>query len=311
MSIDDQLARALDAAAPDIDGTGMWEELQPRIRRARRRHRIQVGLGAGAVAAVMAVAAVGAIAASTEIRGNGPATGPLLGVTTTVPATTVETTTTTTEPGPSGSDVEGAIDTVAGWLQAFAAGDADAAWNLLSASSQQAIGRTAFDTVFVEMEEGFGSWQGADPEMGGIPIDIGSPPAVVVTISGTRTVEGIVEAGTSVFAAILEDGAWRIEWYLSDPGVVTAPRPESSAFFSPTGPVEWTGTGDGVNLLLLDGEPVSGLEEVPEGSGQARLTWVPPEPLPAGAHTFSFVTGHHGGPVTIVAVPVVVAATAG
>ncbi len=313
MSIDSQLERVLNAAAPPVDDTEVWEQLQPQIRRARRRHRVQLGLGAGAAAAAVAIVAVGVLGAPPATRESGPATGPVLEATTTVP-TTGDDATKTTEPETPGSvavPVDGALDAVDAWIQALAAGDADAAWDLLSISSQATNGRDGFDSAFTELEEGFGSWGNATPALSGEPIEIGRVPAVLVAISGTRTVEGMVEDAISVLPAVFEDGAWRVEWYLpAVDGFAPSPRPESSVPFSPTGPVEWTGTGDGVNLLLVDGEPVSGLEEVPEGGGQAHVTWVPPEPLPAGGHFLSFVAGRHRGPITVLTMPVFVAEAA-
>ncbi|MGD2052096.1 MAG: hypothetical protein PVI35_06440, partial [Acidimicrobiia bacterium] len=298
----DQLTRALDAAAPPVDDAGVWERLQPRVRRARRLHRIQLGLAT--TAAVAAVATAGVIAAAAiGPRDQGPITGTPADVTTTTTATT----TTTTAPKPADLPVDGAIDTVDGWLRAIASGDATAAWNLLSASSRDAVGRTAWDAIAAEMEEGFGSWYRADPTMRAIAVDIGAPPAAIVTLHGTRTVEGIVETSSTVFATVFEDGAWKLEWYAPDPDVVTEPRPESSAFFSSSGPVEWTGTGDGVNLLLLDGDVVAVDER--EGDGTVSLSWVPPAPLPPGIHIVTAVVAHRGGPVTVAAVPAVIAAT--
>jgi hypothetical protein len=302
MLTDDQLTRALDAAAPPVDDTGVWDQLQPRIRRARRRHHIQIGLGAAA--AVAAVAVGGVIATAAVPRDSGPITGP--DVTTTVPGTTAAATTTI---APEPADVDGAIGAVDGWLQAVASGDATAAWNLLSASSRQAVGQTQWDAIVSEMEEGFGSWARADPTMRAIAVDIGSPPAALVTLQGTRAVEGMIETSSAVFAAVREDGGWKLEWYAADPTVVTAPRPESSAFFPSNGPVEWTGTGDGVNVLLLDGDVVA--VDAREGNGPVDLSWVPPSPLPPGPHIFTVAIAPRGGPINVVAVPTVVGSTAG
>jgi len=303
MSIESQLERALADAAPPVDETGVWEQMQPRIRRAHRRHRIAVGFTAGSAVVVAAITLIGALRIPGAVRDRDPASEPAVPVTTTeAPPEKAE--------EPESPSINDALDVASNWVAALAAGDVDGAWELLSDHSRQSIGRDGFDAVVTELEEGFGSWANAGPTLRGVPIDVATTPTVVVILSGTRTVEGMVEESTSAIPTVHENGEWRVEWYGSVGGeFVPSMRSGSTLGFeplSPTSAIEWVGAADGRNGVIVDGDARFDVEQTLEGEGLAHVMWAPAHPLAEGTHTLVLVVVRESGAVTVLAVPVVV-----
>ena len=114
MSLDDELRRALDDAAPrPVDPRPVRAELRPTLRRARSRQRLRTAATSGAVAVVLIGGTVALLAGGNR-GGDGSQLGPFAGdgvATTTEPPTStiaVDTASTTiVDPGPTTTVVLG------------------------------------------------------------------------------------------------------------------------------------------------------------------------------------------------------------
>lgn len=186
------------------------------------------------------------------------------------------------------------------FVDAAAAGDADAMWGLLSSRSREQLGPTQaeFSELAADLERGLGSF-GGTPYRTVLSVKTESGWGVAA-VSGGRVRSGEAEFAAYGAALRLESGAWRIE--LGDPvEIVNNEPPETTADRQPRvqfeisadTPVEEAG-------LWLDG---AALPATAGGTaGAVTLAATPEAPLSPGWHVL-VVFGRAGGDATAGATP--------
>lgn len=195
---------------------------------------------------------------------------------------------------PSRAPDESAATKVAdAWLSALAAGEVDAAYELLVASSRDALPRSEFRDVSTGLAEGAGAFAAPDVERRAFALDgSGAPPAWVVVYSGEVEREGMVE--TSSYPVVVvpspeDPRSLRVSFSLRP---LIEPVPVTPANRTLTSPLTVSVSETAEAWVSFDGGPA---RSVAVGPGQRDQVSIDVEALAGpGTHLVTLVAAEDG-----------------
>jgi hypothetical protein len=200
MSFEEQLRKRLRRAETQMPSVKV--SLQETMVGARRGLLVRYALAASAV--LLAIAG-GAFAANDLLGNDAPAPAP-------APADSPS-----PEPAPTPTHSESATEDEAdpglaapaarAWIEALAAGDRERAWDLLTAGAKASYDSYADFATDTGLAEGWATWASAE-DVAYYHHNLasrGRSAVVVVTIAGTRQVEGTTERGAGAIVVHIED----------------------------------------------------------------------------------------------------------
>lgn len=302
MTFEERLSAEMKAADTSLPGAALtWSST---IARARRRRASFVLALAGASASAAALLIAAGVALSTD---DGPGPRPAGPGPTASPSPTVD------GPGYNLAAVEPAV---LEWLDAIAAHDYRAAWEMLGPASRSKMGSfQAFESVASSDYRGiWGRWAGGAVDLYQTPAGSSDEGAlVVVTMVAEVAQEGsqpALDAQTLVVGVTgdrvriePEIGQYPIELITPqapqpvDPAVAGTPVSPDVVFEA-----EVTKTrGTYFDVVDLGLGHVGKLDDR-NPAGLRRTTWNPSSPLPAGRHILTVYSISSGGPVESTAV---------
>lgn len=185
--------------------------------------------------------------------------------------------------------------TVREWTAAFARGDSDTAWGLLTQATKDDLGRAAFEQMLPELTEMWGQWAASDAVQihahgysPGPSVDYMGTPYYVVTVVGTPAGEGERERHARSIVLGWRGGPdWR---GASDYGIVLPPPESTGAFRLLTPAADSKEVSQSAPLrvaLPIDSELALWLDDLSVGSGamnvgpKAYTVWMyEPKPRP-------------------------------
>jgi hypothetical protein len=202
---DPVIADALERLRPPDARPAFWAALDGRLRAAaptRRRSRWP----ALAAAAIVALAAIGAVALANRDDTGDPFVSD--------PTTTTSTSTPTTSTTPTG-EPDSAAAAVLAWVDALEEGDHDRALELLAPNSEAYARQTGGDVdAFIStLAEGYGAWgASSDRETTTTAVESSGEGAIeVVVLSGTVQQEGETSTRNDAIPVRFSRGTYRVE----------------------------------------------------------------------------------------------------
>lgn len=199
------------------------------------------------------------------------------------------------EPTPTPVVAASAEEAARLWVEAAAAGDTTAAWQLLGPASRAAVGsEDDLARLRTELAEGWGAW--ADARNGEVVVaeldELVGRSYVVVTFTGEIVQEGPRAPAAAALPVVEEGGIAVVEPFARGPLVefVDPPEDDPPAAMDPEGPVVVRVSEDLVDVwALIDGDTELELVEGDTVGDLVEFTAELDDPLPEGLHTITVV----------------------